>query len=277
MIYLPQYAEKELGRNLFYEWQAPKREPYTGKIKVWHIVAFRPYVGSLGSFLKEAAKAVNKKYFGVIIEIEAITGEEAAERLECGEKPDAFSFPAGFFETDALRPLSEELRETASERVDTDLGLNGNVLYAVPYCASCNFILYYPDLIDAEGALKTENSDEEAFKKKKVSALAADAGITGRLCRSVLSGKTEHFEVLAFDKGTNLSQFFGIAAGCDEIKVRYLEEFFKACIAEKRQIKLCELGLLPLNTSVEKRFENIFLDEAYGLILENKHGVAPAF
>lgn len=277
VIYLPQYADKELGRNLFHEWQTPKREPYTGKIKIWHIAAFRPYVGSLGSFLKEAAKAVNKRYFGVIIEVEAITPEEAAERLECGDKPDAFSFPAGFIEPEDLRPFGEELREAVTERVDTSLGLSGNVLYAVPYCASCSFILYYPEFVDAEKALKTENVDEEAFKKQKESALIADAGVTGRLCSSALSGKMEHFEVLAFDKGTNLSQFFGISAECDDIKVRYIEEFFKTCTAEKRQEKLCELGLLPLNAEVDLKFEYIYLDEAYELIRRNKYGVAPAF
>ena len=46
MIYLPKCAGKMLERDQYREWLEPEEEEFSGVINVWHVVRFKPYMGS---------------------------------------------------------------------------------------------------------------------------------------------------------------------------------------------------------------------------------------
>lgn len=53
MIYLPKCAGKMLERDQYREWLEPEEEEFSGVINVWHVVGFKPYMGSVGAWLKK--------------------------------------------------------------------------------------------------------------------------------------------------------------------------------------------------------------------------------
>lgn len=58
VIFIPQYLQDQLERDPYREWISPNDEPYSGIINVWHIVGFKPYLGSVGSWLKNRAHVI---------------------------------------------------------------------------------------------------------------------------------------------------------------------------------------------------------------------------
>ncbi|MCH5278894.1 MAG: hypothetical protein J1E60_03800 [Christensenellaceae bacterium] len=264
LVYLPKFTDAMLGRDYYREWMEPKSEDFEGVITVWHVVGFKPYLGSLGSWLSERARSVEKKHFGVYFEVDSITVDEAAARISNGKFPDALSFPSGWCSGGELAVLEGEYD------VDVSSGMDMAVLRAVPYCASCSVILYYPSKITAselseDPGMAQDNSLED-FKKGKVSCCLADARDSGDLQRALIAGKAEYFEVLPFLNETDLVQYLGTSADCEPAKLPYINELFNAALSEKAQSQLCSIGLMPLNERVERKYEQAFLGEAYGLI-----------
>ena len=51
IVFLPRCVDDELHRNRFEEWLDHEKEEYTGSISVWHVVGFRPYIGSVGNII----------------------------------------------------------------------------------------------------------------------------------------------------------------------------------------------------------------------------------
>ena len=96
MIYLPKCAGKMLERDQYREWLEPEEEEFSGVINVWHVVRFKPYMGSVGAWLKKIADRAERRHFGVYFEVESISETEAEAKLQNGEFPDVISFPAGF-------------------------------------------------------------------------------------------------------------------------------------------------------------------------------------
>lgn len=264
LVYLPKFTGAMLDRDYYREWMEPKSEGYGGVITVWHVVSFKPYLGSLGSWLSELSRSVEKKHFGVYFEVDSITADEAAERMANGKFPDVLSFPSGWCSGGKLAVLTGEYD------VDVSSGMDMAVLRAVPYCASCSVMLYYPSKITAselteDPGMAQDNSLED-FKKGKVSCCLADARAAGDLQRALVAGKAEYFEVLPIVDETDLVQYLGIGAACEPEKLPYINELFNQALSEKSQTRLCSIGLMPLNERVERKYEQTFLDEAYGLI-----------
>lgn len=266
MIRMPRFAEKMMSRNQYREWLEGRNEPFRGIIKVWHIAGFKPYIGSLGSWLKGNASKIEKKHFGVYFDIESVTVEEAESRMAAGESPDMFSFPFGMFTGSELCRLSGEYE------TDISSGMDMSVLKAVPYAASCNIILYYPNKISVSEILENIESagggSAESFKKGKTGFCAADAREAGNLMRALTAGKIEYFDTLPTFHETKLIQYLGISADCAEIKKAYIEELICFAVSEKAQSGLSELGLMPLNRNAKINFEQPFLTEAYALLKE---------
>ena len=292
MIKMPSAADRLLSRDQYAQWLHKSEEPFRGIIKVWHIAGFKPYSGSIANRIKAAAAKVEKKHFGVYFDVEAITPQEAKKRMALGERPDLFSFPFGMLPGNELSTLRGEYE------VDTSSGMDMSVLKAVPYAVSCKTVLYYPSETNASEVLEkygvadkntagnagqdisyiggsaqndfsgnTENSFE-AFRKGKADFCTADARETGNLTRALAAGKAEYFEILPVFTRTEFIQYFGIAAGCEEMKKQYIEELIHYLLNEKTQSSLCTLGLLPLNEKADIHFEQPFLTQAYDLLAD---------
>ena len=73
MIYLPKCAGKMLERDQYREWLEPEEEEFSGVINVWHVVGFKPYMGSVGAWLKKIADRAERRHFGVYFEVESIS------------------------------------------------------------------------------------------------------------------------------------------------------------------------------------------------------------
>ena len=106
MIYLPKCAGKMLERDQYREWLEPEEEEFSGVINVWHVVRFKPYMGSVGAWLKKIADRAERRHFGVYFEVESISETEAEAKLQNGEFPDVISFPAGFLNGRELRIMN---------------------------------------------------------------------------------------------------------------------------------------------------------------------------
>ena len=269
VVYLPQFADAFLGRDYYREWMEPKQEEFGGVITVWHVVGFKPYLGSLGSWLSQRARSVEKRHFGVYFEVESISADEAEKRVSEGKFPDVLSFPNGWCSGSELAVLEGEYD------VDVSSGMDMAVLRAVPYTASCEVMLYYPSKITAselaeDPSIAQDNSLED-FKKAKVSCCIADARAAGDLQRALVAGKADYFETLPFKNETELVQYIGIGADCEPAKLPYIAELFNLILGEKAQSSLCSIGLMPLNPNAERKFDQAFLMEAYGLLDQNMY------
>lgn len=268
IVFLPRCVDDELHRNRFEEWLDHEKEEYTGSISVWHVVGFRPYIGSVGNIIKDAAKSVEKRHFGVYITVTALSAEDAAQRMANGEFPDALSFPAGFIDESRLRAFTEDETAGFERLADLSGGELNSVIYALPFTASCELVIYCQskvssDEIDIEQA---EQNSLEDFKKGSVSCCVADARAVGDLMRKVLAGKADYFDVLPLDRGSKLVQYLGISRDCIEVKIPYINELFSGLFSEKKQKELCELGLYPLAREAELVYEQQFLSEAYEML-----------
>lgn len=316
MIYLPQCADKMLERDQYREWLEPAEEEFSGVISVWHVVRFKPYLGSVGTWLKKIADRTERRHFGVYFEVESISEAEAETRLANGEFPDVISFPVGFLNGEELRTLNgTELFGTDGGAVDFgdgysagalpagfDSGRYGDALRALPYAAGCTLALFYPERVTAaemaevlksiSNGASAENvfsddaltdgreyvcSSVEDFKKGKGDFCIGDARTAGDMERLAAANKAKYFEVLPFCGETDEVQFVGISAAAEREKIGCISEFIAGIFSAVRQSELCALGLMPMNPSAERKYEQPFLTEAYGLLHEGILGLPNAF
>lgn len=144
LVCSPVYIFQALGENKYREWLEVKPEPYSGIITLWHIVGFKPYEGSAGSWLIKRTKKFEKKYNGVFIEVLSMTEEEAAQRLDRGEKPDMYSFALGWSYPERFVPL-ENFDYPFIGNLKSCGYANGSC-YAVPFMLSGYLLLVNVEL-----------------------------------------------------------------------------------------------------------------------------------
>ena len=285
MIYLPKCAGKMLD---------PEAEEFSGVINVWHVVGFKPYMGSVGAWLKKIADRAERRHFGVYFEVESISEAEAEAKLQNGEFPDVISFPAGFLNGRELRIMNgTEIFGIDGTAVDFgdgygagelpagfDCGMDGRTLRALPFAAGCKLALFYPERVTAAEmteAGKFERSSVDEFKKGKGDFCIGDARAAGDMERLAAANKAKYFEVLPFCNETDEVQFVGISAKTEREKMGCISEFIADMLSAARQSELCTLGLMPMNPAAEKKFEQSFLTEAYGLLSESILNLPNAF
>lgn len=264
IVCLPRYAGSELHRNRFTEWLSRKEEAYQGSISVWHVVGFKPYIGSMGAFLKSRAKAVEKRHFGVYMDIEAITLEEAEKRMLDGEFPDAISFPAGFLGSDSLRVFASDEASDFAFLPCLGCGMQDSRLYALPYAASCEFVIYDPgklDIADIDAAYAGGSIEE--YKKNEADYFIGDARAAGDLSRAEAAGKGRYFAAASVETEAKLVQYLGIGKKCASVKVPYIIELFKSVFTEEAAAELCEIGLFPFFAAEKADYGQDCLRAAY--------------
>ena len=134
--------------------QQENQETFAGIITLWHIVDFKPYAGSLGTWLSDRAATFEKRHFGVFINVTAMTVEECAARMERGERADVYSFPMGWGYMERFAPLPE--LETAVKPALAGTGSQDGTAYGVPYAMSGYFLLINSRLEQEKGVTLSE-------------------------------------------------------------------------------------------------------------------------
>lgn len=148
LIFMPGYLLRQ-PRDWTLKKQQENQETFSGIITLWHIVDFKPYAGSLGTWLSDRAASFEKRHFGVFINVTAMTVEECAARMERGERADIYSFPMGwgYMERFAALPALETALKPALEGTGSQAG----TAYGVPYAMSGYFLLVNSRLEQEKG------------------------------------------------------------------------------------------------------------------------------
>ena len=209
MIYLPKCAGKMLERDQYREWLEPEEEEFSGVINVWHVVGFKPYMGSVGAWLKKIADRAERRHFGVYFEVESISEAEAEAKLQNGEFPDVISFPAGFLNGRELRIMNgTEIFGIDGTAVDFgdgygagelpagfDCGMDGRTLRALPFAAGCKLALFYPERVTAAEMTEILKPIAENGESKAGADSCSNDGF------GIEAGKFERSSVDEFKKG----------------------------------------------------------------------------
>ena len=256
--------------------EAENIEDYQGIITIWHIVGFKPYQGSLGSWMSSAAAQFEKKHRGVYFEVDSITEDEYDARIARGEQPDVFSFSLGKVYVDQLREMNMEIPELKGNLFG--IGCSGGKLYAVPYAASGYLLMHNQRLVqemgmDADGMadmLKSGNASaagnavcacvygaagelltEEDFLEEKAASAFMDARAAGDLQRKVQNGKGFPFEAAPCGNYSDLVQLIGINVNAHPDKLGCIYELIELCLSQENQMGLCDIGLMPAVAEIQ--------------------------
>lgn len=247
-----------------------EREPFQGIITLWHIVGFKPYQGSLGSWLGSMAEDMEGRYPGIYFEVDSITLEECGARISRGERPDIYSFPLGWAGVEQLAQLALEppvLRGNLCEA-----GRHGGELYGLPfalsgYVVSCNLRLMQEQGIEEQKLSAMIRSGQvtaagpavagavygagaamcagDEYLSEEVTAAIIDARAAGDMNRRVQSGGSFVSSVMEYGNYTDLVQLLGVSRYAGEAKLPYALEFIQSVLEEEAQNSLLSLGLIP--------------------------------
>lgn len=249
----PGWFDKKLALDPYREWLEHKEEPPVGVIEVWHIVGFRPYVGSIGSWMKERARSYSKRFIGVYFDVKSYSPEDAAEQMSRGNIPDIVSFSEGTFDFEALTAF----RLFAGEK-------EAAMVRAAPFCASGSLIVFEPNAAAgmSEDELKERAASLEDFKKGKAVSCICDIRAAGDLYRAQLIGKCPYFDAAALDEPP-LVQYLGITTESDKEKLPYETGFIEFLIGPDAQRSLAGLGIIPVYPPEKPKYEQEWLDELF--------------
>ena len=296
---LQRAMQRDPTRELF-ENEAPE---WYGVIEIWHIAGFRTYQGSVTNFLQEQCSAFSRKHPGVHFEVTGLTPEMYENRIARGLRPDAYSFPAGFLESSALRTVSASvpiLRDGIAVGTDAD-----DSSLAVPYLSSGYFLLLneqralqdggtLPDRADAALLSSLADRGELSFPAAfgaafglsgtsweyadflagRCTAAIADARSLGDLLRSTeqnlvvtalpLSGFTDEVLYLAAAKDT------------DDRRVFYIGALSEYLLSETVQRSVTSLGAMPVRKYLDGvRYGTRLLEAWYAAYLESTKTTDP--
>lgn len=259
MVLLPKRIGGLIVHSSPLDFMKPKQEEFKGIITVWNVAGFKPYVGSLGSWLKTVGARAEKYHYGVYFDVESISEEEAFRRIVAGDFPDIIAFPEGAVANEKL--LAFIPTETLTMNAD-ETGVR-----SMRIASSCELLLYRrADISDfeLERAVQEHSAPSlEEFKSGKAPCCITDARGAGDMYRLMLSNKADNFDVLTPYYETPLNQHIGISAHIDSNKIPYAIEFIELCFGTKEQQALTELGLMPARNDIPLEYEQSFLKEAY--------------
>lgn len=155
LLLMPGYLAGQ-RQELTLQSKRESRETFSGIITLWHIVGFKPYQGSMGTWLSDKAAAFERKHFGIFINVTAMTPEEFEARIERGERADAYSFPLGWGYAERFQPLPGLKADLLPSLAET--GVQGDAAYALPYAMSGYLLLSNSRLEQEKGVSLSEDS-----------------------------------------------------------------------------------------------------------------------
>lgn len=262
MLAAPPYMRR-LEENVYRSWLTPDDEPFSGVITVWHIVRFRPYSGSVGTWLDGAGAKIEKAHFGVYFAVLAMTEDEAAGRFAAGGRADVYSYPAGAevpavcgraveymrsgyvlvvnAEYAARRGLEEpedglvtrEWLAAAVERMSFTSGRRAVAALAGSgeAAAACGFGSDIPDV--------------SAYKSGAAAMAIVDVRTYADIMRAHERGALFESWAYPFTGYTDLIQYVAAAADAGADKLPYIAEFCGELMSPGRQTALAALGMIP--------------------------------
>lgn len=240
LIVSPKYFLERIGTEPYRDFFLPKIEPSSGVIKVWHIVSFKPYSGSLGNWLKNMTKKYSNKYVNVYFDVYSMTREDAEEQLARDERPDIISFALGACPKELLKECVIE---------------DGSRALAFPYCASGYLLVYDPNAAVDKSELIDKAGSVNDFKKGATTSCVCDIRGAGDLFRAQLEGKCPYFTAEPIDAENDLVQYIALFKEIDEKKTSYAKGFIEYLLSESAQASIASLGLLPINKDVDAEFD----------------------
>lgn len=248
--------------------KAQPKEAFSGIINVYNINSFKPYSGSFVSMLNAAARAMEKKYFGVYFEVTNMSMQQYEERINKGERADIISFPCGACYEEQLAVLPRAALSGWAE----GLGDSGGACYACAYAASGYVYAVNKDRCEekqlelpkelsdicVEGELsgdvtvaaingvEMELKPIDDFIAGKTMFAICDMALIGDIIR--LQANAKGFEIRAYPLSgyTNEVQFIGISKAMDITKEKYAHAFIESMLSQKCQQSLIENGLFPV-------------------------------
>lgn len=220
---------------------------YRGCIMLYHIVRHRPYAGSLTQWLKEKASEYEKKHKGTYIEIEGMDEAHFCERLECGRRPDAYSFFSGTLYPDRLKEMEDLYVPYREGLFQTDR--------CIPYCYTGYCVLrkspyrgddrsyFANDFLAARAdARRTVTSEDKA------DVLYLDLRRAGDLIRYKDGFALSSIEPI--DNFTDAVCWMGIDRETDDEKTAVILDFIAFLMEPDTQQTLNALGLFSVNANV---------------------------
>lgn len=262
VYFVPAYAMPRIGVDHYEKWVEQHGEPPIGMIEIWHVAGFKPYSGSLGSWLERTADKYFSDYIGVYYKVRSLTPDEANELYSRGLCPDVISFPHGYLPLTSLTPLSFSPDHAAFQS-----GVCRQRQYALPYCASGTLLLYTQEAAssDDKDRLISAAGTAEQFKAQKTSSCITDIRGTGDLERAQLLGKCPFFEAAPIKAGESLVQYVGLGSQISPGKIPYCEGLIEFIVSQECEESLPSIGLLPVLPVSDPDFERDYLMELYSL------------
>lgn len=272
------------------------KEQFHGIITVWHIVGFKSYRGSLGSWVSNTAKQLEKRHSGVYLEVDSITMEEYQARIARGEQPDVFSYPLGSVYAEQLGELNSDFPALRGNLAG--VGQYDGRLHGIPYAASGYLIVHNQRLMQEMGAdaenisiiLKNGEADfagdpvqaciwgltgearpaEDFIQEKAVSAFV-DARAAGDMFRKVQNGNGFPFETISCSNYSDLVQLIGVNANTERAKLPYIYELIDLCLSSENQQKLMDIGIMPAIAEITREMSD---DEAIDQLFDELEDIA---
>lgn len=247
---LPYFFKSGFENDPFGDFYKLDREPSVGVITVWHIVSFKPYVGSLGTWIEKRAKEFLSAYNNLYFDIRSFSGDEAEAEYLRGVKPDIISFAYGKLDPGFLKKNEDQQP------------------YAFPYCASGEVLLFDPFKADPNNfAELTERAGSaQDFKSGKVISCITDVRGAGDLYRAQIMGKCPYFEVTALGGKPELVQYIGIISTVADEKLPYVMAFIDYITGSEAQSSLTSIGLFPFSDAIEVKYEQDWLERLYHIV-----------
>ncbi|MEG1547733.1 MAG: hypothetical protein RR527_03240 [Clostridia bacterium] len=272
LVFVPGYLIANLGVNHYTDWKRGEPVQPVGIIKIWHIAGFKTYSGSVGSWLSERAKKIERKHYGLFFDILSMSLEECNERVQRGETADIYSFPSGWGYVEQFAPMEREYA------LAYDLQLTGCVNatpYAVPYLFSGYALVVNTFLAQSSGLTTIEGDPAQWLAKTVASSQATIAGnpvvaavlglncqiediskfidgkcaialcdykTIGTLAARQMDGKGFVFDVYPVTEYTDQVQFIGFSRNISVAKMQGATEFVDSILSEKSQKSLTGLG-----------------------------------
>ena len=176
LLLIPGYVTSQ-RQELTLQNKQESGETFSGIITIWHIVGFKPYQGSMGTWLSDRAAAFEKKHFGVFINVTAMMPEEFEERIARGERADAYSFPMGWGYAERFQALPDIRADLLPEFEET--GIQDGVQYAIPYAFS-GYLLLSNSHLEQEKSISLSEEDWQQGLQDAVDKLTYTYGKKAR-------------------------------------------------------------------------------------------------
>ncbi len=262
LVLMPVKITSHLERNAYNKILKPDMPEETFILTIWHIVDFKPYTGSLGSFFNAYCVDFEKVNNGIFAESTAMTLEEYNERTARGESADIYSFPLSIMNDMDL--LCYEAGEHEFLFDTEEYGIVNGERSAIPYALSGSFLVGNSELMQKNNidftadnieSLSVSAGDNESFLEKKESLTVMDAGTLGATERKYEAGKGFRIEALPLESSARLIQLIGISEKIADEKKEAAVSYVEGICESKRIEKLCALGMIPTVECEEAKIE----------------------